>query len=70
VQPTIPVPTPAIIYTFTNESHKTRSSNNIDQDKMATLEARIRAIEGVDLYDPVKAAKKCLVPNMVVPYNF
>jgi hypothetical protein len=70
VQPTIPVPTPTIVYTFTNESHKTRSSNNIDQDKMATLEARIRAIEGVDLYDPVKAAKKCLVPNMVVPYNF
>jgi hypothetical protein len=70
VQPTIPVPTPAIIYTFTNESHKTRSSNNIDQDKMATLEARIRAIEGVDLYDPVKTTKKCLVPNMVVPYNF
>jgi hypothetical protein len=37
---------------------------------MATLEARIRAIEGVDLYDLVKAAKMCLVPNIVVPYNF
>jgi len=70
VQPTILVPTPAVVYTFANESHKTRSSNNIDQDKMATLEARIRAIEGVDLYDLVKAAKMCLVPNIVVPYNF
>jgi hypothetical protein len=33
---------------------------------MTTLEARIRAIEGVDLYDPVKAVEICLVPNMVV----
>jgi hypothetical protein len=44
VQPTILVPTPAIVYTFTNESHKTRSSNNIDQYKMAILETKIRAI--------------------------
>jgi hypothetical protein len=34
------------------------------------LEARIRAIEGVDLYDPVRAAKICLVPNVVVPKKF
>jgi hypothetical protein len=63
-------PAPAVIGTFANESHKTKSSNGIDQDKMAALEARIRAIEGVDLYDPVRAAEMCLVPNVVVPKKF
>jgi hypothetical protein len=37
---------------------------------MAALEARIRAIEGVDLYDPIRAAKMCLVPNVVIPKKF
>jgi hypothetical protein len=63
-----PAPTPAVIDAFANESHKTKSSDDID--KMAALEARIRAIEGVDLYDPVRAAKMCLVPNVVVPKKF
>jgi len=35
-----------VIDAFVNESHKTKSSDGIDQDKMAALEARIRAIEG------------------------
>jgi hypothetical protein len=65
-----PAPTPAVIDPFANESHKTKSSNGIDQDKMAALEARIRAIEGIDLYDPVRAVEMCLVPNVVVPKNF
>nr|XP_034893121.1 uncharacterized protein LOC118032519 [Populus alba] len=63
-------PAPAIIDLFANESHKTKSSNGIDQDKMAALEARIKAIEGADLYDPVRAAEMCLVPNVVVPKKF
>ena len=37
---------------------------------MTTLEAIIRAIEGLDLYDVVQAVKMCLVPNMVVPKKF
>jgi len=37
---------------------------------MAMLEALIRAIEGVDLYDPIRAAEMCLVPNVVVPKKF
>jgi hypothetical protein len=37
---------------------------------MAALEAKIRAIEGVDLYDPIRAAEMCLVPDMVVPKKF
>jgi len=63
-------PAPAVIDPFANESHKTKSSNGIDQDKMTALEARIRAIEGVDLYDLVQAAEMCLVPNVVVPKKF
>jgi hypothetical protein len=63
-------PAPAVIDPFANESHKTKSFNGIDQDKMTALEARIRAIEGVDLYDPVRAAEMCLVPNVVVPKKF
>ncbi|XP_073262693.1 uncharacterized protein [Populus alba] len=63
-------PTPPVINPFANESHKTKSSNGIGQDKMVALEARIRAIEGVDLYDPVRASEMCLVPNVVVPKKF
>jgi hypothetical protein len=37
---------------------------------MVALEARIRAIERVDLYDLVRSAEIFLVPNMVVPKNF
>jgi len=55
---------------FANESHKAKSSDSIDQDKMEALEARIRFIEGVDLYDPVRAANMCLVPNVVVLKKF
>jgi len=65
-----PVPAPAIIDPFANESHKTTSSNGIDQDKMAALEARIRAIEGADLYNVVRVPEMCLVPNVVVPKKF
>jgi len=55
---------------FANESHKAKSYDNIDQDKMEALEAKIRVIEGVDLYDPVRAAEMCLVSNVVVPKKF
>ena len=36
---TSPAPAPAVIDPFANESYKTKSSNGIDQDKMAALEA-------------------------------
>jgi hypothetical protein len=70
VQATTLTPTPVIVNAFANKSHKTKSSDGIDQDKMATLKARIMAIEGVDLYDPVQPTKKCLIPNMVVAKKF
>jgi hypothetical protein len=55
---------------FANESHKAKSSDSINQDKTTVLEARIRVIEGVNLYDPIRAAEMCLVPNVVVPNEF
>jgi hypothetical protein len=30
----------------------------------------MRAFEGTNLYDPIKAAEMCLVPNMVIPKKF
>jgi len=70
VDSTPPAPGPLVIDPFANESYKTKSSNGIDQDKMVALEARIRAIKGVDLYDLVQATEMCLVPNVVVPKKF
>jgi hypothetical protein len=37
--------TPIVLDTFTNESHKTKSSDDIDEDEMTILESRSRAIE-------------------------
>jgi hypothetical protein len=48
MQSTTSTPAPTIIDTFANEAHKTRSLDNIDQDKMAALETSVRALEGVD----------------------
>ncbi|XP_073261632.1 uncharacterized protein [Populus alba] len=70
VQSTTPAPAPTIMDAFANESHQAKSSDGLDQEKIAALEARIKVIEGVDLYDPVRAAKMCLVPNVVVPKKF
>jgi len=62
--------TPTVMEVFANESHKANSSDSIDQDKIQALEARIKVIEEVDLYDPVRAVETCLVPNVVVPKKF
>jgi hypothetical protein len=37
-----------------------------DFDKLTTIEKRLRAIEGTNFYDPIKAVEMCLVPNIVV----
>ena len=34
------------------------------------MEARIKAIEGVDLYDPEQATKMCLILKVVVSKKF
>jgi hypothetical protein len=40
-----------------------KSSDSIDHDKIEALDARLKAIEGVDLYDPERAIEMCLVPK-------
>jgi len=70
VQSATPAPAPTVMDAFANESHQAKSSDSLDQEKIAALEARIKVIEGVDLYDPVRAAEMCLVPNVVVPKKF
>jgi hypothetical protein len=37
---------------------------------MTALEAKIKAIKGVDLYDPIQAVEICLIPNVVIPKKF
>lgn len=49
----------AAIDLFAYESNKRKSFEYIDYDNIAMLEARVRAIEGVDLYDLVQAANMC-----------
>jgi hypothetical protein len=70
MQSATPTPPPTVIEASTNESHKPKSSDSIDQAKIEVLKARLKAIEGVDLYDPVRAAEMCLVPNGVVLKKF
>ena len=52
---------------FTNESYKTKCSEGIGNDKITMLEARVRVIKGVDLYNLVQAVEICLSSNKVVP---
>jgi hypothetical protein len=63
-------PAPAVMDAFANDSHKAKSTDNIDQDKIEALEAIIRVIEGAYLDDLVRAVEMCLVPNVVVLKKF
>jgi len=47
-----------------------RSTDFVNYDKLSALEERLRAIEGNDWFDPMRAAEVCLVPNIIVPKNF
>jgi hypothetical protein len=42
----------------------------MDHDKLFALEERLRAVEGNDWFNPMRAAEVCLVPNIVVPKDF
>jgi hypothetical protein len=52
------------------EPHRVKLLDHFDQDKWATLEERLRDVEGFDFYDSVRAAEICLVPNVVMPKKF
>jgi len=47
-----------------------RSTDFVNYDKLSTLEERLRAVEGNDWFDPIRAAKVCLVQNIIVPKDF
>jgi hypothetical protein len=49
----MPTLAPIVVDTLISESHKKKSYEDINQDKMEALEARIRATEEVYLYDPI-----------------
>jgi hypothetical protein len=52
------------------ESHHDKMVGDEGLEKWVALEERVRAVEGNNLYDPVKAAEMCLVPNIVIPKKF
>ena len=47
-----------------------RSTGFMNDDKIFSLEERLRAVEGNDWFDPMRASKVCLVPNITVPKDF
>ena len=52
------------------KSQKNKMVKENGLENLATLEERMRAIEGTNLYDPIKATEMCLVPNVVIPKKF
>jgi hypothetical protein len=35
----------------------------MNHDKLSAIEERLKAVEGNDLFDPIRVVKKCLVPK-------
>jgi hypothetical protein len=70
MQSTTPTPALTVMEASANESYQAKSSDNINQAKIEVLEARLKVIEEVDSYDPVRAIEMCLVPNVVIPKKF
>jgi hypothetical protein len=67
IQPTHP---PITVDLTTERIPDNRSPSLMYHDKLFALEERLRAVEGNDWFDPMRAAKVCLVPNIVVPKDF
>jgi len=42
----------------------------MDYAKWVALKEKLRVIEANNLFDPVQAAKICLLPNIIVPKEF
>src|SRR3990172_3814505 len=70
ITPILPPHTPVTVDLTTEGVPDNRSPSLIDQDKLFALEERLRAVEGNDWFDPMRAAEVCLVPNIVVPKDF
>jgi len=52
------------------ESQKGKMVKEDGLNKLVALKQRMRAFEGIRLYDLIKAAEMCLVPNVVIPKKF
>jgi len=71
-------PEPMLVNPFTSqnlganekESQKGKMVKEDDLNKFIALEQRMRAFEGIRLYDLIKAVEMCLGPNVVIPKNF
>jgi hypothetical protein len=53
-----------------DEPPSNRFTDFVNYDKLSALEEILRAVEGNDWFDPMRAAEVCLVPNIIVPKNF
>jgi hypothetical protein len=69
-QPTYPIRMSSTINLTMKESQKNKMVKEDGLDKWATLEQRLRAFEGTNLHDHIKAVEICLVPNVVIPKKF
>jgi len=52
-----------------NVSQKIKIIKDVDFHELSTIKERLKAIEGANLYDVVKAVEICLVLKVVVPTN-
>jgi len=71
--PIAPIPSsqaPITVDLTTDGPPSNRSTDFVNYDKLSALEGRLRAVEGNDWFDHKRAAKVCLVPNIIVPKNF
>jgi len=69
-QPAYPTRMSFTIDSTKKESQKGKIVKEEGLKKWTALEERVRAVEGNHLCDLVKAAKMCLVPNVVIPKKF
>ncbi|KAJ6893823.1 hypothetical protein NC652_027792 [Populus alba x Populus x berolinensis] len=70
-QPAYPTRMSFTIDSTEKESQKGKRVKEDGMKKLVALEQRLRALEGIRLYDPIKAAAEmCLVPNIVIPKKF
>jgi len=69
-QPAYPSRISSTIDYTKKESQKGNRVKEDGMNKLVALEQRLRALEGIRLYDPIKAVEMCLVPNIVIPKKF
>jgi len=70
ITPIQPTHAPITVDLTTEGIPDNRSPSVMDQNKLFALEERLRAVEGNDWFDLIRATKVCLVPNIVVPKDF